>query len=315
MIKTGIIGQGFIGKMHLAVLRRSKLATVTAVADREPSNLADKAVGGNIAIEGDISLDGVAKYEDGDALLRDADVEAVLITLPTFLHKEFILKAVEAGKHILCEKPLVLNRVVMSAQCIRFWPVYAEARNSIRRGTYGKLLAASFSRQSEKPAWSNQGWSHEETRSGGAILDLHIHDVDFVNYLLGAPDRVEAIGCDLPGEGVAQVNACYTYTDGPVVALDGGWLHPAGFPFRMAFRMELEHAAMEFNSQIDPNLHIYTNEGKHLTPELSPDDGYAHEHAYFLRCIMEGKKAEEASFESAVASIALVERERAAIRG
>ncbi len=329
MIKIGIIGQGFIGKMHLATLRKSSLAVVTAVADREPSNLEGKAVAGNIDVAGDISLEGVARYEDGDALLRDPNVEAVLIALPTYMHKEYILKAAGAGKHILCEKPLTLSstegrdvlealngydRVFMSAQCIRFWPVYVEARKYVLGGVYGNLLSAQFTRQSCKPTWSWQNWLLDDTKSGGALLDLHIHDVDYVNCLLGTPDQVNAIGCDMPGEGVSQVNACFRYANGPVVAVDGGWMHPADFPFRMGFRMEFEQAAVEFDSRIDGNLHVYPAGGGHLTPELLPGDGYSREHEYFLRCILEGKKAEEASPESAVASVALVERERACIR-
>lgn len=329
MIKIGIIGQGFIGKMHLATLRKSPMAVVTAVADHEPANLQGKAVAGNIDVSGDISLEGVARYEDGDALLRDPNVEAVLIALPTYLHKEYILKAAEAGKHILCEKPLTLSsvegkelletlsgydRVFMSAQCIRFWPVYVEARKYVFNGVYGKLLSAQFTRQSCKPTWSWQNWLLDGAKSGGALLDLHIHDVDYVNYLFGMPDQVEAIGCIVPREDVSQVNAYYRYANGPVVAIDGGWMHPADFPFRMGFRMEFEQATLEFDSRIDANLHVYPAGGGHLTPDLLPGDGYSREHEYFLRCILEGKKAEEASPESAVASVALVERERAAIR-
>ena len=329
MINLGIIGQGFIGKMHLAVLRKSELATVVAVADQNPDNLKNEAAAGNIAIEGDISLEGVAKYQEGDDLLKDENVEAVLITLPTFLHKDYILKSIAAGKHVLCEKPLVLNteegkevleaikgtdRVFMSAQCIRFWPIYVKALEIIREGSYGKLLAANFTRQSGKPSWSFGGWLLDETKSGGAALDLHIHDVDFVNYMLGKPDSIQATGVDLPGEGIGQINALYTYNNGPVVSMDGGWLHGPTFPFRMGFRMELEKAALEFNSMIDGDLHVYTNDGEHLTPELLPGDGYSREHDYFLNCIKEGKPANEASAESAIASVALLEQEKAAVR-
>ena len=329
MVNIGIIGLGFIGKMHLAVLRQSKLTTVVAVADRTPANLEGKAAEGNLAVSGDISLDGVARYDDGDALLRDPKVEAVLIALPTYLHKEYILKAIAAGKHILCEKPLTLtsaegaevvdalrgyDRVFMAAQCIRFWPVYVEACAIIRSGAYGKLLSGQFTRQSGKPTWSWQGWLLDEPRGGGAALDLHIHDVDFVNYLFGAPEGLEAIGYGPTGEGIGQINAQYTYKDGPVLALDGGWSHPSGFPFRMGFRMELEQAALEFNSLIDGNLHVYASDGGHLTPELLPGDGYSREHEYFLRCILDGKPAEEATAASAVSSVALVERELAALR-
>lgn len=329
MINIGIIGQGFIGKMHLAVLRKSELATVVAVADRNPDNLKDEAAAGNIAIEGDISLEGVAKYEEGDDLLKDDKVEAVLITLPTFLHKEYILKAIAAGKHVLCEKPLVLNtaegkevlealkgtdRVFMAAQCIRFWPEYVKAREIVQSQEYGKLLAAHFTRQSGKPDWSFGGWLLDETKSGGATLDLHVHDTDFVNYLLGAPDNISANGVDIPGEGISQINVLYTYNNGPAVSIDGGWLHGAKFPFRMGFRMEMEKASIEFNTMVEGGLKIFTEDGEQLTPEVLPGDGYSREHDYFLNCVKEGKPADEASAESAIASIALVEKERAALR-
>src|SRR5690606_14331393 len=97
MVRVGIIGQGFIGKMHLATLRKGGLAEVGAVADRNPANLAgNAATEGNIALEGDVSLEGVATYGDADELLRDSNVEVVLIALPTFLHKPCVLKAIEA---------------------------------------------------------------------------------------------------------------------------------------------------------------------------------------------------------------------------
>ena len=66
MTRIGIIGQGFNGKMHLGALRKSGIAEVVAVADREPENLAGGAVSGNIAMEGDFGLEGVATYADGD---------------------------------------------------------------------------------------------------------------------------------------------------------------------------------------------------------------------------------------------------------
>ena len=108
MHKVGIIGLGFIGKMHLGSLRRTGMAEIVAVADKNPANLGKGAVqGGNIALEGDLSLDGVKTYSDGDELLADPDVEIALVALPTSLHKEYVLKAIRAGKHVMCEKPFV----------------------------------------------------------------------------------------------------------------------------------------------------------------------------------------------------------------
>ncbi len=328
MVKVGIIGLGFIGKMHLGVVRKSGMAVVTAVADRVPANLTGNATAGNLAVEGDTNLEGVALYDDGDALLRDVNVDAVLIALPTYLHKPFVLKAMEAGKHILCEKPLALSgqegreiaaavdsydKVFMVAQCIRFWPAYVKAEEYVRQQTYGRVLSAQFTRESGKPSWSWEGWLHDETRSGGGMLDLHNHDVDFVQHLFGMPDRIEAVGHGLPGEGIGQVHAHYRYTNGPVVALDGGWFHPSGFPFRMAFRMVFERAAIEYTTQTDGKLRVYTEDGQTHLPDILPGDGYTREWEYFLRCVAEGRKPELATADSAAKALELVDREREAI--
>ena len=210
MHKVGIIGLGFIGKMHLGSLRRTGMAAVVAVADKNPANLGKGAVQeGNSALGGDLSLDGVKTYSGGDELLADPDVEIVLIGLPTNLHKEYSLKAIKAGKHVMCEKPFVrhakegkeilealkgYDKNFMVLQCIRFWPAYAKAYELIESGEYGKVLSAHFVRNSPKPTWSWDNWLLDNPRGGGALVDLHIHDVDFVNYCFGKPAKLEAAG-------------------------------------------------------------------------------------------------------------------------
>lgn len=329
MIKTGIIGLGFIGQMHLANLSKSGLAEVVAVADKNPANLSGEGGAvGNIAIENDINLEDVTKYDDGDKLLQDRNVEAVFIAVPTYLHKEYILKAFEARKHILCEKPMTLNteegqdvlaalkgydKVFMVAHCIRFWPGYAKAYEIIRDGTYGKVLWADFTRNSPKPGWSWKGWMMDEQLSGGAVLDLHIHDVDFVSYLFGKPDRISAGGIREGQEGIQQVMAVYTYDDGKVMTLDGGWNYPPTFPFRMTFCIVLEEATLEFNHLGDMSLHVHTASGEDVVPELASGDGYSREQEYFFQCIESGERPSIVTPESSLESLALVEVERKAV--
>jgi len=329
MHKVGIIGLGFIGKMHLGSLRRTGMAEVVAVADKNPANLGKGAVQeGNIALGGDLSLDGVKTYSDGDELLADPDVEIVLIGLPTNLHKEYSLKAIKAGKHVMCEKPFVrhakegkeilealkgYDKNFMVLQCIRFWPAYAKAYELIESGEYGKVLSAHFVRNSPKPTWSWDNWLLDNPRGGGALVDLHIHDVDFVNYCFGKPAKLEAAGVNIPGEGVGDIMALYTYKDGPVVSLHGAWNFMPKFPFRMAFRIALEKASFEFNSTVDMNLHVYPEDGGALTPELDPADGYLLEEKYFLECIDKGEKPSLVTPESALEAVALAEQELAAM--
>jgi len=329
MHKVGIIGLGFIGKMHLGSLRRTGMAEIVAVADKNPANLGKGAVlGGNIALEGDLSLDGVKTYSDGDELLADPDVEIALVALPTSLHKEYVLKAIRAGKHVMCEKPFVrrseegkeilaamkgCDKNLMVLQCIRFWPAYAKAYEYVKSGEYGKVLAAHFVRNSPKPTWSWDNWLLDNPRGGGALVDLHIHDVDFVNYCFGKPDKIEAAGVNLPGEGVGDILALYTYQGGPVVTLHGAWNYMPKFPFRMAFNMSLENASFEFNSMVDMNLHVYPKEGGELVPELESADGYLLEEKYFLECIDKGVKPSIVTPEAALESVVLAEQELAAM--
>ncbi len=329
MITIGIAGLGFIGKMHLANVRASNLAKVVAVADRVPENLSGKRSGeGNLSIEGDTSLDGVATYHEADELLAAPDVDAVILALPTYLHKEFILKAIAQRKHILVEKPVALSldegreivaalqgydRVFMVGHCIRFWPAYVKAASIVRERTYGAAHYAHFTRNSPKPTWSWQGWLLNEQTSGGAILDLHIHDVDFVNSLFGRPGAIEAVGVREEGEGVTQVTALYTYPDGVRVAIDGGWCYPPTFPFRMAFRIACEQATLEFDSRFGMDVNVHTADGKQSQPGLLPGDGYSQQRDYFLQCIANGETPTVVTPQSSLAALELVALEHVAI--
>ncbi|NIA14187.1 MAG: Gfo/Idh/MocA family oxidoreductase [Nitrospiraceae bacterium] len=326
MLKVGIIGLGFIGKMHLATFRKAGLGEVVAVADRVPGNLSgDADGGGNIAVDSELaSLDGVKLYSNGDALLAESDADVVLIALPTYLHKEFTIKALEADKHVICEKPMAVNaaegeamvaaaekadRLFFVAHCIRFWPAYVKAQELIGEGTYGKVRRAHFSRVSPKPSWSWEGWLLDEAKSGGCLLDLHIHDVDYVNDVFGPPATIAARGIRTGAEGVGDVMVSYEYDNGTLVTIEGSWEQHATFPFRMAFRMTLDKASLEFDSGIDMNLRIHTADGETITPEISSEDGYTQEHRYFFECIESGRKPTRVTPPSSLESLALIERE------
>ena len=330
MVKLGIAGLGFIGKVHLATARASDSAKVVAVADRVPENISGNGSGpGNISIDGgNTSLDGVTTYQEADELLASPDVDAVILALPTYLHKEYILKAIEQRKHILVEKPLALSpeegreivaalegydQVFLVGHCIRFWPAYMKAAEIVREGAYGGVRYAHFTRNSAKPRWSWQNWLLNEQTSGGAILDLHIHDVDFVSGLFGRSSAIQAIGTRENGEGIGQVTALHSYPNGLNVTIDGGWCYPATFPFRMAFRIACEEATLEFDSRWGMDLHVHTSDGKQYQPELRPGDGYSGQLDYFLRCIEDEERPTVVTPESSLDALELVTLERQAV--
>jgi predicted dehydrogenase len=316
--------------MHLGVLRGMEGVEVVAVADRVASNLSGGGSGGNLAVSGDLSLEGVRTYTDAEDLLADDGVDAVLLSLPTYLHKEMVLRAMERKKHILCEKPMTLtaaegeslvaalqgyDKAFMVGHCIRFWPAYAKAHALAHSGAYGAIQSAHFVRNSPKPTWSWEAWLLDASKSGGAALDLHIHDVDFALHLLGEPESVDAAGVRAQAEGIAQINAVYRYANGVYAVLDGGWSYPAKFPFRMGFRIQLEGGTLEYNSATDNALHLYTADGEDVVPQMAPGDGYINEWAYFLDCVREGRKPSLVTASSSLDAIRLVERELVAVVG
>jgi predicted dehydrogenase len=299
MVNIGIIGLGGIAGAHVAAYNTLANARVTARCDRDPARAAGTAGGITINIGAGETATGAARvYTDYRELLRDPEVEAVDICLPTDLHAEVAVAALQAGKHVLCEKPMALTvadcdrmiaaaeaagRILMVAHCIRFWPEYAALKELVDGGEYGKVTYANFRRFSPLPDWSEGGWMLDPGRSGGSILDLHIHDADFVAYLLGMPRKVFAVGLQ-DAHGISQLIAEYIYDTPGLILAEGGNCYPKGFPFRMNFIVHLEGATVEFDDARAP-LTVYPESGDPFTPQLAGGTGYSREIACFLDCV------------------------------
>jgi len=301
MVQIGIIGVGGIAGAHLAGYARLPQASIVALCDKIPERAAGKA--GEIALNiGTTSTAQVQArpYTDYRELLADPAVEAVDICLPTDLHAEVAIAALEAGKDVLSEKPMALQvadcdrmiaaaqrtgRILMIAQCIRFCPEYVFVKQMLDAGADGRVLSATFRRLSGMPRWTSEHWMEDPARCGGAILDLHIHDVDYIAYLLGLPRQVVAYGVE-DQYGISQVLATYLYDTTSAVHAEGGWHYHDGYPFRMTFTICLEGATIE----MEPGrpLTVYRNGQEPWTPELPATDLYMNEIAYFLDCVAAG---------------------------
>src|SRR5206468_1296332 len=150
--------------------------------------------------------------------------------------------------------------------------------------TYGKVLGARFRRMSEMPGWSKQGTYTGATDLGGALFDLHIHDVDFVQFLFGRPESVFASGVVNASDSVNHVVAQYLYPDGPAVYAEGSWLLTKGFS--MAYTLLCERATLDFNLARGANALQITEEGQApRTVPCDPGDGYNEEVRYIVDCV------------------------------
>lgn len=329
MIRVGIAGFGFMGRTHAAAYLRTGDAAITAIAEPSKDALSKPLKATVLADEAPATLDpaSVGRVDDAEALLERDDVDAISICTPTPTHAGLAVKAIEAGKHVLIEKPLALSaaearRVVeaaerapgviaMPAMCMRYWPTWVWLREAVRDGRYGRVLSATFTRLGTMPGWAE--FYRDGRRSGGAILDLHVHDADFVRYCFGDPRSVRAVGYARVTEAIDHVVARYEFDDGPaIVEAEGGWAFADGFPFRMRYLVNFEEATASFDF---PTLKVFPrgDGGEAFEPEVDAGDGYLHEIRAFLGAIRSGREPEAVRVRDGLEVVRLIEAERASV--
>jgi predicted dehydrogenase len=334
-IRVALVGFGFMGQMHARIYQ--------ALPDVEIVGIADKFSG---------TADALAKlgiqapvFASLPELLKAVDPTLVDVCLPTDLHAEAVIAAANAGKHVFCEKPFALDvpsaeRALAAVekagvflqvgQCIRFWPEYQALEKFIKSGRGGKLVSLFLQRRASRPSYSQEDWLNQPSRSGGAALDLHIHDTDFVLHLLGKPQAVQSVAHQQPNGAYDQMFTQYLYPDVAVTA-NGAWDYPAQWGFQMAFQAVFEKAVVEFDSQVSPSLHL-TEGAEPRQPlafekpavgkadnsggNVSDLGGYYNEIVYFIDRLRTGRAPEIATGQQALESLrtALAERQSAETR-
>ena len=337
IVKVGIIGIGFMGSTHFRIYQGNEKAKITAIADIDPKKISGdwSQITGNIG-NGDnsqpINLEGINTYKNAMDLINDPTVDLVDLCLPTYLHEAFILAALKAGKHVMSEKPIALNseeaeRIINEAKktesffttgmCVRYWPEYQHAYELYTSGKLGKLKSATFKRYSgniDGNAWQN--WFMNPKRSGGAILDLHIHDVDIVRYFFGRPGKVTAFGLKnhRSDQGIDQVMAVFDYGDGTLVSAEGGWSASSQVPFEMSFQIICEEGTIHLSGA---GYKIYHENGTIEEPQVTDPNlptGWHVEIDYLLSSILKNSKPDKViKLEEMKDAISIVEAEKISI--
>ncbi|MFZ4773965.1 MAG: Gfo/Idh/MocA family protein [Terrimicrobiaceae bacterium] len=315
-----IVGCGFMGAMHAQAYAQIRGAKICALVDNKPAAAAKsmRALGIVVPI-----------FKDLETALDKVETDAVDICLPTPLHESAALTAFGRKKAVFIEKPIALDlaaakRIVAAAKkcgvavqvghCIRFWPEYQALVELFRSGRLGSLLSLSLQRRSPLPAHSIGGWLLDEDQSGGAALDLHIHDTDFVLHLLGHPDAVTSSATE-DRNGISHIFTSYDFVDKAVVA-EGGWNYPAKWGFQMAYQAVFEKGTVEYDSAQGTFITqgssgkkplpvrqpgIGTSQAK--TGNISSLGGYYNELASFVSCLESGKMPVQATPQQATDSL------------
>ncbi len=333
MVRIALSGVGFMGKTHLGIYQKMDNVEIVALNDvrDEQLNITSLASAGNIQTSSnDIDLSRARKYKDFSLMLSDGGFDVVDLCLPTFLHADYTVKALEAGYHVFCEKPMALKadepdrmlqavkksgKLFSVGQCLRFWPAYTKVKELIDSGTYGAVKYAEFARFSSPPTWGWDDWLDDGSRSGNAALDLHVHDVDTLLYLLGTPQSVRSCGVRSQDGSISHISSVYTYPDF-VASSTGGWICSDSFGFNMRAFFILEDATIELDFSKDPVLSLAPKGGAKVPVALEPGDGYYHELVDFIAGIEAGKLSGRVTGETAAASVRLALTEiESALRG
>ncbi len=331
MYKVGLIGCGFMGSMHAdcyAALRDK--VSVVAVADLIP----ERAESFSKRFDATI-------YQDAKDLIENANVDYVDICLPTYLHCEYAVQAMQKELHVFVEKPLCLSneeaekmltvqketgKIAQVGQVIRFWDEYVWLKEAKESNRYGKLLFATLRRHSPRPTWAWENWLHNPKLSGGMAFDMHIHDVDYVRYLFGDPKRVKTGGA-MEAPGLTEYIATVFEYDDAAAAIDCCWNYPAAFPFSMYFCARFEKATVVHNSATGEFM-LYKEDGTgeeiHIEKSfeasasaggnVSSLGGYYNELEYFLKRLDDPTLPDIASLEEGAKTVKLVLNEIAQIK-
>ncbi|MBQ4259467.1 MAG: Gfo/Idh/MocA family oxidoreductase [Lachnospiraceae bacterium] len=322
MIRVGLIGCGGIGAVHaecwLAMKDKVRLVAVADMNEERAQKYADKA--------------GGQMYRDGRELLENEELDVVDICVPTFLHADYLEWAMAKVKNVIVEKPVCLTEaeterileaekksgaLVQVAHVVRFTDAYAYLKKVVEDGTYGKVVAGDFARLSPRPTWMV---GHDDVnRTGSMVLDLHIHDVDFVRYLMnGDPDSIQTSFVKDENGIVQHIWTSYKYGD-VVLMAEGSWNYTAGMPFAQTFRVRLERATVVLGE--DGALKVYPEQGGVILPEIGAKEEmdmginvsdmgpYLNEIKYFIETIETQNYNGIVPLSEAIASFRLAKKE------
>lgn len=245
-LKIGLVGLGGMGTVHLSNYAHLSDCSVAAICD--PSPLA-KETGAEL---------GIPVYDRIEDMLAGGGLDVADVCTPTFLHRDQVMTALEAGLHVICEKPLTLaladaeamytlaeekGVLLLVGQVLQYSPATKVLRELVQSGRYGKVLDAQFLRLSPCPRWVKNGWLFDKSKSGHLPYDLHIHDLDLMISLFGNPDEFSFTSNGRRGLTYKEhYRFSYRFGDATVSA-EAAWYN-ADIPFTATWRVYFEEAVV-----------------------------------------------------------------------
>jgi predicted dehydrogenase len=271
-MNVGIAGVGFMGTTHAQAWTQIGVQVAGMVSEtvEETRPVAEQF--------------GAKIYSDYVNLLKDVDV--IDICTPTHLHYDMVILAAEAGKDIICEKPLArtvnearqmitacrqANVKLLVAHVVRFFPEYALAKSAVAEGQIGLPGVIRLSRGSFRPKKPIGNWFLDEEKSGGILMDLMIHDFDFARWIAGEVESVFAkrVITSHPDAPVNYGLAILKHKNGTLSHISGAWAYPPP-TFKTHIEIAGDSGLIEFDSDATaPIRNLLVKTGQADSPDVA----------------------------------------------
>jgi len=319
MLKVGIIGARTMGSGHAGRYSEIPETSVAGVFDIDfgrASVLAESV--------------GAKAYPSADDLISDPNVDIICICTPTNTHADYTIKSLRAGKHVFCEKPIARtleegsriaeeaersDRVFMVGHVLRFFPEYLKLKEIIDSGGIGRPGVVRFSRIAQFPQGGDD-WYAKYDISGGVVLDMIIHDFDFLNWCFGRPIRVSAkgLGREMLSNHIDYALVLIRFENGVIAQVEGSWAIPKGFYTKYEVAGDKGLVSFDSRAASPISLAVKAAEGAAegvAVPESPVEKSpYLLEQEHFVSCILEGRKPDitpEDALEALKVSLAALE--------
>lgn len=290
-MKVAVIGSGGMGRVHATAYAQMPDVELVGVCDIDfglAEELAKKT--------------NTRAFASFEALMEAVNPDAVSLTLPSHLHKEYAIKSAELGKHVISEKPISLSledaQAVMDScekngvrlfvgHVVRFFPEYVQMKKAVESGKLGRIGVAHFKRIGSHPG-DVRPWFKDEDKSGGVIVDLMIHDIDYALWAFG---EVKSVYCMKHTDGnLDYALTTLLFKSGAVANLEAYWGYPG--PFRTAAEIAGTNGVVRSDSANSKSLQIRKSSaasegGRFVEIPQSPSyqDPYSIELSHFIACI------------------------------
>lgn len=303
MLKCGIVGLGGLGKKHLGnILAMSDKVELVALCDVEKDKLSNGVQTNLGEIKSDADFSKYKFYTDAEEMMDSEELDFVICALPTYLHKKYAVMAMEKGLHVFSEKPMArwseeaqemidvsekTGKKLMIGQCLRFNSGNKILKEYYENGKLGKLLRANFHRFSLVPVWGWDHWYEDYEKSGCAAMDLHVHDVDLINWTFGKPLKVSSIATH-DRTKFDSISTRYFYEGGLCITADCDWGFSESFGFRRGYVANFEKGALEMKDSGE--VVISPQDGEAYTVALEMVDPYVAEMKDFIDAIVNDRE-------------------------